>query len=235
MEYDNVSTDFVVMKNQRAKRTHLARAKLTNREINQSLSSRRQILAKAIRKIAHSKELEQVQQERDEAKEKHQSLLATTAVITVVKGESPRDIALRKENTRLTFALCFKSSLFSKKNPPILTGCNPFSKPAPTTSLSSSKTDASTIISIQENETKVEECTAELERHVQEAKERAEEIEKRYMAVAFFGVRLKGRKEVAQMEREERREGEDIVAAEGDCENEQEGGLERAGFNCSGV
>jgi len=95
------------------------------------------------------------------------------------------------------------------------------------------KTDASTIISLQENKTKVEECIAELERHVQEANERAEEMEKRYMAVAFLG-QIEGEKEVAQEEREERREGGDIVAAEGDCENEQEG-AERAGFNCSGV
>lgn len=218
MEYDNLTTDFVVMKSQRAKELILQEQTLEiAKETKAELAATK--LAEAMSKTAHSKKFEQVQQERDEAKEKYQTLLATTtitpaatAATTVVKEESPRhialqngnialqkeNIALQKENDRLTFALRFQSSLLSKKSSD-LDGMQSLLKTGSDHSALQLKTAASTIMSLQENKAKAEECIAELERLVQEANEKAEEMEERYMAVAFVG-QVEGEKEVGQDE-----------------------------------
>ena len=153
IEYDQLTTEFVAMKRQRA-REHLLQERTLQiaREVKAELAATK--MAEAMRKLAHSKELEQIQQERDNAKEKYENLLATTTAgtttpavaattaaataTTVTKGNSPGDIALQEENAQLTLTLRSKSSLLSK-NPPTSTECNPFSEPALTTPPSSSK------------------------------------------------------------------------------------------------
>lgn len=203
-EYDQLTTEFLVMKNQRA-REHILQGQTlqTAEETKVELAASK--LAEAMSKIAQRKELEQVQQERDEAKEKYQTLLATTtitpavtAATPVIKGESPREIALQEENTRLTFALRSLSSLLSKKSSD-LDRIQSLLKTGSDHSALQLKTAVSTIISLEENEAKAEERIAKLERDMQEANEKAEEMEERYMAVAFV-CEVEGEKEAEQEE-----------------------------------
>lgn len=203
-EYDQLTTEFLVMKNQRA-REHILQGQTlqTAEETKVELAASK--LAEAMSKIAQRKELEQVQQERDEAKEKYQTLLATTtitpavtAATPVIKGESPKEIALQEENTRLTFALRSLSSLLSKKSSD-LDRIQSLLKTGSEHSALQLKTAVSTIISLEENEAKAEERIAKLERDMQEANEKAEEMEERYMAVAFV-CEVEGEKEVEQEE-----------------------------------
>ena len=153
--------------------------------------------AEALSKIAHSKELKQLEQERDEAKEKYQILLSSTAaaattpavvaaasVTTVAERTSPGDIAMQEDNTRLTLALRSQSSLLSKKSSE-LDRMQSLLRTRSNHSALQLKTATSTITSLEEDKAKAEARIAELERDVQEVNEKAEEMEEMYMAVAL--------------------------------------------------
>lgn len=93
VEYDNLATEFGVMKRQRA-REHIVQEQVLQiaKEANLQLAEAK--LAKAVSKIAHSEELKQAQKERDEAKESNQALLAkTAAAAATIASTTPATIA----------------------------------------------------------------------------------------------------------------------------------------------
>lgn len=93
VEYDNLATEFEVMKRQRA-REHIVQEQVLQiaKEANLQLAEAK--LAKAVSKIAHSEELKQAQKERDEAKESNQALLAkTAAAAATIASTTPATIA----------------------------------------------------------------------------------------------------------------------------------------------
>ena len=197
-----------------SERTYFAGAGLTQAKLELAAAKR----AEAIRKIDHSEELKQIQQERDEAKERYQALLAktttatTTASVTaaaattaVAKGNTPGDIALQEEITRLNLALRSQTSLLSKKSSD-LDRMQSLLKTRSNHSASQLKTAASTISSLEEDKAKGEERIAELEKDVQEANEKAEEMEEMYMAVAFMDEG-EGEKEKEEEKGEDEEEG----------------------------
>ena len=77
IEFDHLTTEFIAMKMQRA-REHVLQERYLEiaRETRVELAAAKQ--ATTMSKIAHSEELELVQQERDQAMEKYRILLATT-------------------------------------------------------------------------------------------------------------------------------------------------------------
>lgn len=137
IEYEQLKTEFMVMKTQRAREHILQERNLQMaKETQIQLAAAKQ--AKAKSKIAHSHELEQVRRERDELKQQHQILLAATpaviitsavaaavATTTVAKGKSPGVTALQEDNNRLNLALAPKHS-YSQNNRLKSTGSNPF-------------------------------------------------------------------------------------------------------------
>ena len=202
IEYDQLTTEFIAMKTQRA-REHILQEQTLQiaKETKAELAATKR--AEGLSKIAHSKELEQVQHERDEIKEKYQILLATTTATTattdalavtaasdtattVAKETSPGDVALQEENTRLALALRSQSSLLSKKSSD-LDRMQTLLKTRSNHSLLQLQSAAVTITSLEEDKAKAEERVADLERDVREANEKAEEMEEMYMAVAFAG------------------------------------------------
>ena len=227
VEYDELATEFEAMKRQRA-REHISQEQVLRiaKEAKLELAAAKRV--EAIRKIDHSEELKQIQQERDEAKERYQALLAktttatTTASVTaaaataavatttsVAKGNTPGDIALQEEITRLNLALRSQTSLLSKKSSD-LDRMQSLLKTRSNHSASQLKTAASTISSLEEDNAKGEERIAELEKDVQEANEKAEEMEEMYMAVAFMDEGEGGKEEEEKGEdKEEGSEEED--------------------------
>ena len=176
------------MKRQRA-REHISQEQVLHiaKEAKLELAAAKR--AEAMRNIGHIEELKQVQQERDEAKERYKALLTKTTAVTtttsVAKGNTPGDIALQGEITRLNLALRSQTSLLSRKSSD-LNRMQSLLKTRSNHSASQLKTAASTISSLEEDNAKGEERIAELEKDVQEANEKAEEMEEMYMAVAFM-------------------------------------------------
>ena len=228
IEYDQLTTEFVAMKRQRA-REHILQEQTLQmaREAKAELAATK--MAEARRKLAHSKELEQVQQEleqvqqeRDNAKEKYENLLATTTAgtttpavaattattaataTTVIKGNSPGDIALQEENAQLTLTLRSQSSLLSKKSSD-LDRMQSLLRTRSNHSALQHKMAALTITSLEESKAKAGARIAELERDLQEANSKAEEMEEMYMAVAVMseGEGEGGKKEEGKKENEE--------------------------------
>ena len=223
VEYDELTTKFEAMKRQRA-REHISQEQVLHiaKEAKLELAAAKR--DEAMRKIDHNEELKQVQQERDEAKKRYQTLLAkttaatttavfTTAAITtavsttttVAKANTPGDIALQEEIARLTLALRSQTSLLSKKSCD-LDRMQSLLKTRSNHSASQLKTAASTISSLEEDKAKGEERIAELEKDVQEANEKAEEMEEMYMAVAFMDEG-EGEKEKEEEKGEDEEEG----------------------------
>lgn len=230
VEYDNLATEFEVMKRQRA-REHLVQEQVLQiaKEANLQLAEAK--LAKAVTKIAHSEELKQAQKERDEAKESNQALLAKTAaaaatiasttpatiapaivtpavvtpaIATIAATESALgDKALQEENTRLTLALRSQTSLLSKKSSE-LERMQSLLKTRSNHSVSELRKAAATILDLEEEKEQADKRISELERDVKEANEKADEMEGLYMAVAF-GDESEGEKE----EKEEEDNGEE--------------------------
>ena len=213
VEYDELTTKFEAMKRQRA-REHISQEQVLHiaKEAKLELAAAKR--AEAMREIGHVEELKQVQQERDEAKERYQALLTKTTAVTttaattvvatttsVAKGNTPGDIALQEEITRLNLALRSQTSLLSKKSSD-LDRMQSLLKTRSNHSASQLKTAASTISSLEEDKAKGEERIAELEKDVQEANEKAEEMEEMYMAVAFMDEG-EGEKEKEEEDEEE--------------------------------
>ncbi len=230
VEYDNLATEFEVMKRQRA-REHIVQEQVLQiaKEANLQLAEAK--LAKAVSKIAHSEELKQAQKERDEAKESNQALLAKTAaaaatiasttpatiapaiitpavvtpaIATIAATESALgDKALQEVNTRLTLALRSQTSLLSKKSSE-LERMQSLLKTRSNHSVSELRKAAATILDLEEEKEQADKRISELERDVKEANEKADEMEGLYMAVAF-GDESEGEKE----EKEEEDNGEE--------------------------
>ncbi|MCJ1346587.1 hypothetical protein MMC31_004805 [Peltigera leucophlebia] len=222
IEYEQLATEFEAMKRQRA-REHISYEQILHvaKEAKLELASAKR--AETIRNIAQSEELKQIQQERDEAKEKYHNLLATTAAAAAAntaattataKERTPGDKALQEENTRLTVALRSQTSLLSRKSSE-LTRMQSLLKTRSDHSANQLTTAASTILSLKKEIRKADGRIAKLEKDVQEANEKAEEMEEMYMAVAFMD------------EGEGGNDGVDEEKGEDEKEDEGESGEER--------
>lgn len=190
VEYDELATQYEVMKRQRA-REHISQEQILYIAKDAKLELAAVKRAEAMNKIAHSEELKMVKQEHDKAREKYQTLLTTTtttatAIATTAAAgrDTLGDKALQEENTRLTLALHSKTSLLSKKTSD-LERMQSLVKTRSDHSASQLQSAASTILTLKEEKAKSEERIAELERDVRVANEKAEEMEDMYMAVAF--------------------------------------------------
>ena len=252
VEYDQLATEFEAMKRQRA-REHISQDQVLQIAKEAKLELAEAKLAKAMSKIAHSEELKQAQQERDEAKERYQTLLAkitadavtiasstavvapavsTPAIATSAATEvTPGDKVLQEENTRLTLALRFQTSLLAKKSSD-LERMQTLLQTRSNHSSSELRTAAATILDLEEEKEQADSRIAELERNVKEANEKAEEMEGLYMAVAF-GDDSEGEKEeegengeegaqmVTMSKKKENEKGTDEDASEEDDDDEE--------------
>lgn len=144
--------------------------------------------AAAMSKIAHSEELNLLKRERDDARENHETLVTNTniaaAAATATKRNTPGDRVLREENTRLTLALRSQTSLLAKKTSEF-ERMQSLVKSRSSHSASQLGEAASTILSLEEEKRKGNKRIAKLEKDLTEAKEKAEEMEEMYLAVAF--------------------------------------------------
>ena len=192
-------------------------------------------------KIAHSKELKQAQQERNEAKERYQTLLArttaaavtiasTTAIVapavatpaiatTAATEMTPGDKVLQEENTRLTLALRLQTSLLAKKSSD-LERMQTLLQTRSNHSVSELRTAAATILDLEEDKEQADKRIAELERDIKVANEKAEEMEGLYMAVAFGGG-SEGEEEEEDEEEENGEKGAQMVAMSNKKKNEK--------------
>ena len=91
-EYDQLATEFEAMKRQRA-REHISQDQVLHIAKEAQLELAEAKLAKAMSKIAHSEELKQAQQERNEAKERYQTLLAKTTAAAVTIASTTAIVA----------------------------------------------------------------------------------------------------------------------------------------------
>lgn len=210
------------MKRQRAKEHILQeRTKQIAKEAKIELAAAKR--AEAMSKIANRKELERLQKERDEAKQKYRILFATTSAAaatptattaptvtaTVPKGNIPGGFNLQEESARLTRILHSKSTILSNLSSD-LGRLQSLLKSR--SKLSAFKLDmaALTITALEGEKAKAEERIARLERDVQEANTKAEEMEELYMAVAFGDGGESGRDESgSEDEKEDNGEEED--------------------------
>ena len=162
-EDDQLTTEFEAMKRQR-EREHILQEKTLSIAKEAKLELEAAKRAEAISKTAHSEELKLIKQERDEAMERYQTLLTvTTTAAATVK-------TIQEEYTRLALDFGRMKSL-------IKLHCDH--------SASQLESAASRILSLEEDKSKAEKRVAELKEEVQEANEKAGEMEKMYMAVAF--------------------------------------------------
>ena len=251
IEFDHLTTELIAIKMQRAREHVLQERYLAiARETRVELAAAKEAITMS--KTAHSKELELVQQERDQAMEKYRILLATTtttaaattptatpaavaantslitnaaASIPVVKGDSPEEIALKNENTRLILALRSQTSLLSQKYSDLdrmqsrqKTRSDHFAALLNRASLA--------IASLEEDKAKAEARIEELGRNFQEAKDRADEIEEMYMAVAFMsegkGEKVEKKEEQREKVEEKEEEGEKVEEKEEEGEKVEE-------------
>lgn len=187
-EYDLLVTEYGMMQRQREREDishqqmlHIAKdAKLKLASVNR---------AAAMSKIAHSEELTLLKRERDDARENYETLVTTTntaaaTATTATKGNTPGDKVLQEENTRLTLALRSQTSLLAKKTSEF-ERMQSLLKSRSNHSASQLSEAASTILSLGEEKKKGDNRIAELEKDLTEAKEKAEEMEEMYLAVAF--------------------------------------------------
>lgn len=201
VEYDELATQYEAMERQRA------REQISHEQILQVAKKAKLELAAAKRaeamsKTAHSEELKLVKQERDDAREKYKTLLNTTttaATAATTAGNNPREIALQKENIRLTLALRSQTLLLAKKASEF-ERMQSLIKTRSDHSASKLKSAESTILSLEEYRAKADKRIVELEEAVKEANEKAEEMEEMYLAVAFM--------DKAEDEEEEEEKGE---------------------------
>lgn len=208
VEYDHLATEFEVMKRQRA-REHTLQEQYLNVAKEAKLQLAKVNLAVVVSKIAHSEELKQAQKERDEAKERNQTLLAeaaAAAIAATIASTTPGNTApafvspaiaataatesalasgvLHEENTRLNLALRTETSLLSKKSSD-LERMQSLLKTRSSHSVSELRKAAATILDLEEEKERADKRIAELERDVKEANEKADEMEEFYMALAF--------------------------------------------------
>lgn len=225
VEYDELVREFQAMKRQRA-REHIFQEEISDiaKEAKLELATIKR--AAAMSKVAYSEEFKQARQERNETREKYQTLLANSgtsitttatnaavATITVAaEGSTPGDKALQEENTRLTLALQFQTCLLSKKSSD-LDRMQSLLKSRSSHSATQLRTAASTILSLEEEKNRAEERIEKLERDLREANEKAEEMEGLYMAVTF-GDERGGEKKNEEEEEEEDEEARGEEGAE---------------------
>lgn len=187
-EYDLLVAEYGAMQRQRA-REDISHQQLLHTAKLELASAKR---AAAMSKIAHSEELNLLKRERDDARENYETLVTTTntaaaTVATVTQGNTPGDKVLQEENTRLTLALRSQTSLLAKKTSDF-ERMQSLLKSRSNHSASQLREAASTILSLEEEKKKDNKRIAKLEKDLTEAKEKAEEMEEMYMAVAFADV-----------------------------------------------
>ena len=210
-EYDLLVTECVMMQRQRA-REDISHQQMLHiaKEARLELASANR--AAAMSKTAHSEELILLKRERDDARENYETLVSTTnaaaaaAAATATKGNTPGDKVLQEENTRLTLALRSQTSLLAKKTSEF-ERMQSLLKSRSNHSASQLSEAASTILSLEEEKKKGNKRIAKLEKELTEAKEKAEEMEEMYLAVAFADMG-KGEEDV-KAEDEEEEEGEE--------------------------
>lgn len=205
VEYDHLTTEFEVMKRQRA-REHILQEQYLEIAKEAKLQLAKAKLAEAVSKIAHSEELQQARKERDEAKESNQSLLdkaataataATAAAVTTApttpaitapaaatESSALANKVLQDDNSRLTLGLRTQTSLVSKKSSE-LERMQSLLKTRSNHFVSELRKAADTILDLEEEKEQADKRIAELEEDVKEANEKADEMEGLYMAVAF--------------------------------------------------
>lgn len=212
-EYDLLATEYGMMQRQRA-REDISHQQILHiaTEAKLELASAKRVAAMS--KIAHSEELNLLKRERDDARENYETLVTNTniaaaaAAATATKGNTPGDRVLREENTRLTLALRSQTSLLAKKTSEF-ERMQSLVKSRSSHSASQLGEAASTILSLEEEKKKGNKRIAKLEKDLTEAKEKAEEMEEMYLAVAFADMG-EGEEDVkAEDEEEEKGEEED--------------------------
>lgn len=168
--------------------------------------------AAAMSKIAHSEELNLLKRERDDARENYETLVTNTniaaaAAAAATKRNTPGDRVLREENTRLTLALHSQTSLLAKKTSEFerMQSLVKSRSSHPASQLGEA---ASTILSLEEEKRKGNKRIAKLEKDLTEAKEKAEEMEEMYLAVAFADMG-EGEEDVKAEDEEEEKGEED--------------------------
>lgn len=189
IEFDELATQFEAMKRARATE-HISQEQILHiaKEAKLELAATKR--AEATSKTAHSEELKLVKQERDDAREMYQTLLATNtapAIVTTTaasEGLTPGDKALQEKNTRLNLALRSKTSLLSSKTSELERMQSPIEFRSDH-SASQLKTAESTILSLEEEKTKAKNHIAKLEKDLQEAIETGEEWEEMWRAAVF--------------------------------------------------
>lgn len=216
-EYDLLVTEYVMMQRQRA-REDISRQQMLHiaKEAKLELASANR--AAAMSKTAHSEELILLKRERDDARENYETLVSTTnaaAAAAATKGNAPGDKVLQEENTRLTLALRSETSLLAKKTSEF-ERMQSLLKSRSNHSASQLSEAASTILSLEEEKKKGNKRIAKLEKELTEAKEKAEEMEEMYLAVAFADIG-KGEEDV-KAEDEEEEEGEEGEEEDGSGE-----------------
>lgn len=184
-EYDLLMTEYGVMQRQRAREdiSHEQMLRIAKEAKLELASANR---AAAMSNIARSEELNLLKRERDDAREKYATLVTTTNTSTAAatKGNTPGDKILQEENTRLTLALRSQTSLLAKKTSEF-ERMQSLLKSRSNHSASQLSEAASTILSLEEEKKKGNKRIAKLEEDLTEAKEKAEQMEEMYLAVAF--------------------------------------------------
>ncbi len=219
-EYDLLVTEYVMMQRQRA-REDISHQQMLHiaKEAKLELASANR--AAAMSKTAHSEELILLKRERDDARENYETLVSTTnaaaAAATATKGNTPGDKVLQEENTRLTLALRSQTSLLAKKTSEF-ERMQSLLKSRSNHSASQLSEAASTILSLEEEKKKGNKRIAKLEKELTEAKEKAEEMEEMYLAVAFADMG-KGEEDVKAEDEEEEEEEEGEEGEEGEEED----------------
>lgn len=219
-EYDLLVTEYVMMQRQRA-REDISHQQMLHiaKEAKLELASANR--AAAMSKTAHSEELILLKRERDDARENYETLVSTTnaaaAAATAAKGNTPGDKVLQEENTRLTLALRSQTSLLAKKTSEF-ERMQSLLKSRSNHSASQLSEAASTILSLEEEKKKGNKRIAKLEKELTEAKEKAEEMEEMYLAVAFADMG-KGEEDVKAEDEEEEEEEEGEEGEEGEEED----------------
>lgn len=179
-EYDLLATQYEAMKRQRA-REEISHEQLLHIAREAKLQVEAAKRAESMSKVAHAEELKLIKRQRDEARDKYRTLTIATAA---VEKSSGGDKKLLEQNARLSL------SLQQKTNQPAkdileLDRIRSLNKKRPNDFTSQLKTQSAKILTLEEDNRKVNNRVSELIVELRKANEKADEMEGLYMAVAF--------------------------------------------------
>ena len=179
-EYDLLATQYEAMKRQRA-REETSHEQLLHiaREAKLKVESAKR--AESMTKAAHAEELKLIKRQRDEARGKYRTLVATTAA---AEESSGGDKKLLEQNDRLSLSLQKKTNQLAK-NMLELERMRSLNKKRPDDFTSQLKTQSAKILVLEEDARKATNRIAELIEELRKANEKADEMEALYMAVVF--------------------------------------------------